>query len=169
MPESFEAYRRRVRGYLANRDPLQVLRCTPTELEQLVADLPRTAAARRPKPEKWSVLEIVAHMFDAELAFGWRIRSVVAEPGTALPWFDQDKWADRLQYISRHLGVELRQFRALREANLVVIESVPQSVWPDYYGVHEVRGRQTLADFVEMEAAHDLNHLRQIGERVEQD
>ncbi len=67
MPESDEAYRSRVRGYLVDRDPLQVLRCTPTELEQLLADLPRTAVSRRPRPEKWSPLEIVAHMFDAEL------------------------------------------------------------------------------------------------------
>ncbi len=65
----------------------------------------------------------------------------------------------------------LRRSRAsaIYNLNLGVIESVPQSVWPDYYGVHEVRGRQTLVDFVEMEAAHDLNHLRQITEVVEQD
>jgi len=30
------------------------------------------------------------------------------------------------------------------------------------YGAHEVRGRQTVAQFVALEAAHDLNHLRQI-------
>jgi predicted metal-dependent hydrolase len=30
------------------------------------------------------------------------------------------------------------------------------------YGVHEVRGRQTVEEFVRLEAAHDLNHLRQI-------
>ena len=166
MPESFEAYRSRVRGYLGDRDPLQVLRRTPTDLEQVVAGLPETAAARRPKPQKWSVLEIVAHMFDAELAFGWRIRSVVTDPGAPLPWFDQDKWAESLQYNSRHLSAELHQFRALREANLVVIESVPRSAWPDHYGIHKLRGRQTLADFVEMEAAHDLNHLRQISGMV---
>ena len=31
------------------------------------------------------------------------------------------------------------------------------------YGVHEVRGRQTVEEFVRLEAAHDLNHLRQIN------
>lgn len=34
--------------------------------------------------------------------------------------------------------------------------------WTASYGVHAVRGRQTVAEFVTLEAAHDLNHLRQI-------
>ena len=30
---------------------------------------------RRPAPEKWSIAEIVAHLADAELAMGWRLRT----------------------------------------------------------------------------------------------
>jgi hypothetical protein len=37
----------------------------------------------------------------------------------------------------------------------------------EYYGVHEVRGRQTVEEFVRLEAAHDLNHLRQIDRILE--
>ncbi len=53
-------------------------------------------------------------------------------------------------------------FRALRESNLRLLESVPRVRWGECYGVHEVRGRQTVEEFVRLEAAHDLNHLRQI-------
>ena len=55
-----------------------------------------------------------------------------------------------------------RVFRALRESNLRLLESVPRARWVECYGVHEVRGRQTVEEFVRLEAAHDLNHLRQI-------
>jgi hypothetical protein len=59
--------------------------------------------------------------------------------------------------------------RALRESNLRLLQSVPRARWVECYGVHEVRGRQTVEEFVRLEAAHDLNHLRQIdrilGER----
>ena len=34
--------------------------------------------------------------------------------------------------------------------------------WRKGYGVRELRGRQTFEEFVRLEAAHDLNHLRQI-------
>ena len=53
-------------------------------------------------------------------------------------------------------------FRALRESNLRLLESVPRARWVECYGVHEVRGRQTVEEFIRLEAAHDLNHLRQI-------
>jgi hypothetical protein len=44
------------------------------------------------------------------------------------------------------------------------LESVPRARWVECYGVHEVRGRQTVEEFVRLEAAHDLNHLRQIDQ-----
>jgi hypothetical protein len=53
-------------------------------------------------------------------------------------------------------------FRALRESNLRLLESVPPERWVECYGVHEVRGWQTVEEFVRLEAALDLNHLRQI-------
>jgi DinB superfamily len=40
---------------------------------------------RRPAPEKWSIAEIVAHLADAELAMGWRLRNMLATPGVAFP------------------------------------------------------------------------------------
>jgi hypothetical protein len=45
---------------------------------------------------------------------------------------------------------------------LRLLESVLPVWWVECYGVHEVRGRQTVEEFVRLEAAHDLNHLRQI-------
>jgi predicted metal-dependent hydrolase len=37
------------------------------------------------------------------------------------------------------------------------------------HGVHDKRGRQTVAEFIRMEAAHDLNHVRQIVRIMEQE
>ena len=39
---------------------------------------------RRPAPEKWSIAEIIAHLADAELAMGWRLRNMLAESGRGL-------------------------------------------------------------------------------------
>jgi hypothetical protein len=43
------------------------------------------------------------------------------------------------------------------------VGAVPCARWMECYGVHEVRGRQTVEEFIRLEAAHDLNHLRQIN------
>jgi hypothetical protein len=162
MPESFARYRARVLGYLGSRDPIRVQRATPAALERRLGGVSRPTLDRRPAPDKWSIAEIVAHLADAELAMGWRLRAMLATPGVQLTWWDQDRWAERLSYDSRHTREAAALFRTLRESNLRLLASVPRAWWDECYGVHELRGRQTVTQFVRLEAAHDLNHLRQI-------
>ena len=90
------------------------------------------------------------------------LHAVLANPGVALTWWDQAAWAERLGYAQQDASLSAGLFRALRESNLRLLESVPRPWWVECYGVHEVRGRQTVEEFVRLEAAHDLNHLRQI-------
>jgi len=162
MAETFEAYRTRVLSYLGDEDPLAVQQATPSQLDRRLRHVAPEELVRRPAPEKWSIAEIVAHLADAELAMGWRLRNMLANPGVALTWWDQSVWAERLCYAQQDAGLSAGVFRALRESNLRLLESVPRARWVECYGVHEVRGRQTVEEFVRLEAAHDLNHLRQI-------
>lgn len=162
MAETFAQYQARVLGYLGERDPLRVQRAAPAALERRLRGLSGALLTRRPAPMKWSIIEIVALMADAELAMGWRLRSMLATPGVALTWWDQDLWAERLGYAFGSAQEYAALFRALRRGNLRLLQSVPRERWDECYGVHEVRGRQSVAEFVSMEAAHDLAHLRQI-------
>ena len=162
MPESFPEYQARVLGYLGSRDPVRVQRATPATLERRLRGVSRFKLIRRPSPTKWSVAEIVGHMADAELAMGFRLRGMLATPGVALSWWDQDKWANRLRYTARSTRESIALFRALRMSNLQLIAAVPRSWWDKCYGVHKLRGRQTVRQFIAMEAGHDLNHMLQI-------
>jgi hypothetical protein len=162
MAETFEAYRTRVLSYLGDEEPIGVQRATPSQLDRRLRDVAPGELIRRPAPEKWSIAEIVAHLADAELAMGWRLRNMLANPGVALTWWDQAAWAERLGYAQQDASLSAGLFRALRESNLRLLASVPRERWVECYGVHEVRGRQTVEEFVRLEAGHDLNHLRQI-------
>ena len=162
MAESFEEYRQRILGDLGSRDPMRVLVATPRRLARLVEGQSRQVLARRPAPGKWSVREIVAHLVDAELAFSWRLRSITVSPGVALPWWDEQLWSEVLGYSRIPTRVSLSAFAAGRAANIHLLRRLPPPLMARANGVHPKRGRQTLHDFVVMEAAHDLNHLRQI-------
>jgi hypothetical protein len=162
MTESFPEYRTRVLGYLGSRDPVGVLRVTPRQLARLLAGASRVLLTTRPAPGKWSVLEIVAHLADAELALSWRLRNAIAAPGVALAWWDESVWAERLGYQTIPWRTSLGRFRALRLVNLALLRSLPLAAWDESYGTHAKRGRQSVREFVTLEAAHDLNHLRQI-------
>lgn len=162
MTETFEEYRERVLGYLGQRDPLRVLRATPRRLERLVSGMSRKDLLMRPALDKWSTVEILAHLADAELAFAWRIRTMVATSGVALAWWDEQVWSEKCAYGRSDSSMSLQLFRALRENTLALLKRLAPKTWQQAFGVHEKRGRQTVSDFLQMEAAHDLNHILQI-------
>jgi hypothetical protein len=151
-----------VLGYLGRRDPMRVLATTPSRLARLVEGRRRSALSRRPAPGKWSTVEIVAHLVDAEIAFGWRIRSMIASPGVSLAWWDEHLWAEKCAYAQIPVLESLATFRALRSSNLALLRRVPSEAQASAYGTHDKRGRQSVREFVVMEAAHDLNHLLQV-------
>ena len=64
-------------------------------------------------PGKWSAAEIVCHLADCELVFGFRLRQTLAEDGPTIQPFDQDKWA--ASYSGIPADEALAAFTALTE------------------------------------------------------
>ena len=164
MQETAQQYIQRMLGHLDGKDPLRVQRETPKKLQQLIKPLSKQQLSRRPEPGKWSIAEIVAHLADTELVGGWRMRLILGSNGVSIQPFDQDVWADTLGYSRRDPKVSLETFRVLREANLAMLKSLPKNLWENY-GMHQERGKESIAHIVRMFAGHDLNHLAQV-ERI---
>src|SRR5207237_10667684 len=76
---------------------------------------------------------------------------------------DQDVWSNIFDYDYSDPRESLESFRTLRTANLALLKRVPKELWNNY-GMHQERGKETVAHMVQMIAGHDLNHLRQIEE-----
>ncbi|HXM22792.1 MAG TPA: DinB family protein [Terriglobales bacterium] len=161
MQETPQQYMQRILGYIDGKDPLRVQRETPKKLQKLVKPLGKKQLTRRPEPGKWSIAEILAHLADTELVGGWRMRLILGSNGVPIQAFDQDVWADTLGYSRRDPKVSLETFRVLREANLAMLKSLPKNLWENY-GMHQERGKETIAHIVRMFAGHDLNHLGQV-------
>ena len=161
MQETAQQYIQRILGHVEGKDPLRVQRETPKKLQTLIKPLSKQQLMRRPEPGKWSIAEIVAHLADTELVGGWRMRLILGSNGVSVQPFDQDVWAETLGYSRRDPKVSLETFRVLREANLAMLKSLPKNLWENY-GMHQERGKETIAHIVRMFAGHDLNHLAQI-------
>jgi len=143
---------------------LSVQAATAKKLERAIKGLPTSKLRRRPAPTKWSVSEIAAHLADAEVAIGWRMRLILGAPGTPIAAFDQDAWVTNLHYEKRDPRKSVEQFRVAREANLALLKSLKPEQWK-HYGMHAERGQETIEHIVRLIAGHDLNHLQQI-ERI---
>jgi len=161
MQETVQEYINRLLGYSQGKDPLRLQLATPKKLAGLIKGKNKKQLARKPAPDKWSVVEILAHLADAEVAISWRIRQILSTNAIAIQAYDQDRWAQTFSYAKRDPKVSLASFRSLREANLSLLKSVPRKLWENY-GVHQERGNESINHLVNMVAGHDLNHLQQI-------
>jgi hypothetical protein len=145
--------------FLDGRDPVDVISDTSLRLKDLAARLPQEQLAMRPPQGKWNSREIVAHLADCDLVFGFRLRQILAEDHPTLQPFDQDRWAER--YASFDFKSALALFLAVRHANLLLIESATEED-RKRPATHPERGGMTFWTVVETIAGHDVNHLQQL-------
>jgi hypothetical protein len=161
MPETAEQYRNRLYGHLEGSDPLALMAAAPKKLESLIKDVSAAKIRRRPAPGKWSIAEIVVHLADVELVAGYRIRLILGNPGGPIQAFDQDVWAEKMEYQKRDIRKSLEMYRALRQANLALLKSLTPAQWKQY-GMHSERGQESLETMIQMFAGHDINHREQV-------
>lgn len=140
---------------LGNAEPVEVLASTTQRLEALLSRFTREQVEERPAPGKWSVREIMAHLTDCEIAFGFRLRQGASGVEMIQP-FDQDDWARNYGGYSFSAG--MTAYRALRAWNVAFVGSLTE----DQRAIevtHPERGTMTVWTIVETMAGHDLHHL----------
>ncbi|MGH7657123.1 MAG: DinB family protein [Gemmatimonadales bacterium] len=156
-----EAYIPAVLGLLGDREPRAVLRETPLALAEAIRGLPETAYHAAEARGKWSIGEVLQHLADSELVWGYRLRMALAHDRPQLFGYDQDLWASRLHYADTDPQESLELFTILRHANLRVLDGASHDDM-DRVAVHKERGEESIRHMIRLYAGHDLVHLRQI-------
>jgi hypothetical protein len=164
MNETPVDYRERIFRTLGSSQPLDVLARTPVLLKEWMEqfDLEKWKQA---KEEVWSPAQILAHLAEGELVSSYRTRIVSRSTGSSIQGYDQNEWVEDSRYLIDNPRLALKLFITVREANLEYISSLPAEAF-ERYGIHSERGKETLMDLIRMYAGHDLNHLRQIEQRL---
>jgi hypothetical protein len=112
-------------------------------------------------PGKWSIRQIVAHLADTELVLATRIRFVIAEDNPTVIGFNQDAWAQNLDYARRKPKQSLETFRRLRAENHELLKGLAPAAF-DRTGIHNELGPFTLQGMVESYAQHTETHAQQM-------
>lgn len=146
-------------SYLGSLDPLVVLASTPARLGDLAKSMGRSRIDQPRAPGKWSPREILVHLADCELVFGFRYRQAIAEKDHTVQPFDQDRWAR--SYAVYGAEEALATFSVLRRWNLNLLRSLTSEQLAKSV-LHPERGKMTVQTVIETAAGHDINHLRQL-------
>lgn len=162
--EQAKAYTAAVLGLLEGHDPLAILRSTPSALAHAIDGLSAEQLSQPESEGKWSIRQVMQHLADSDLVWGYRLRMVLAHDRPQITGYDQDLWADRLGYADADSRQALDDFRVLRLANLRLLDRASAHDLKRV-GVHAERGEESIEHMIRLYAGHDLLHLRQL-ERI---
>jgi uncharacterized damage-inducible protein DinB len=134
----------------------------PENIAAAVKGVDGKALRYKPAPDKWCILEILAHLADAEVVFGHRIRQCLAETDSTICPMNQDAWAANLGYMDASAEESLAAFRAARAANVRLMRRLKEADLEKSAYHPERKRKVTVGEIIGYMQAHDPNHLGQI-------
>lgn len=117
----------------------------------------------RPEPGKWTMLEVLNHLYDEERDdFRQRIQMMFAMPGEPWPSFDPVGRVESQNYNERDVYDSLGAFEEERDASLIWLRSLENPDWSLVH-THKKLGDIRAGDLLAAWAAHDYMHIRQLA------
>jgi uncharacterized damage-inducible protein DinB len=139
----------------------------PSLIVAAVSGLDDATLRRKPAPNKWCILEILGHLADIEVLYGYRLRQMLADKEPVIAPIDQDDWARNLGYLEATPAELLDAYEAARRANLRLLRWLTLTDLEKGAFHPEHKRKVTVAELIGMMAIHDPNHAGQI-ERIKQ-
>lgn len=130
-------------------------------IESEVKGVSEDVLRRKPSPERWSIIEILAHLAVTEQVFLTRYALIANTDKPALVGVDNNELAAKLRYTERDLSDTLKEFKRLRADTLTLLRALPQKNW-QRAGIHQKRGEITIESLAKIHADHDSTHAGQI-------
>jgi hypothetical protein len=132
-------------------------------IDRFVKHIDITQACWRPSPEKWSMLEVICHLYDEErFDFRTRLDYTLHRGGEAWPPNDPEAWVAEHGYAEQDI-VEMRSlFHREREKSIAWLGGLEKPDWSAAYE-HPQFGRLTAGDLLASWLAHDYLHIRQLA------
>jgi hypothetical protein len=131
-------------------------------LTEALKKYPKEMWQWKPAPEKWSIHEVVIHIADSEANSFIRCRRFIAEPGSGVYGYDENKWATALHYQEQSIDEALELFRILRHSSYLRIKDLPDEVWHTATVQHSESGTMGFERWLEIYEEHIPVHLRQM-------
>jgi len=146
---------------LGDRDPVAYLEELPGAVRALVAGVDPELLIEPEAPDKWSVKDVLVHLLDSEVVYGYRMRFTLAQPEGPIAGYDQERWLRALRYREAQVDPALEALTALRHWNLTWIRTLSEDE-KARWGTHAERGVESVGHLIRLLAAHDMVHRKQI-------
>jgi hypothetical protein len=159
---------------LDNREPIGAMRNAAARVRAIAGEWRADQFARSYAPGKWDARQILIHLAQSEIAFGYRVRMALSTAGYVAQSFDQDRWmsleaghgasgesgrSGQAAVLSGHDALEA--FLGITAMDIALFASLSDAdrntalSHPDY-------GALTVDWIIHQTAGHQLHHLKQL-------
>jgi uncharacterized damage-inducible protein DinB len=135
---------------------------SPREIAAAVSGLSDKVLRFKPAANKWCVLEILAHLADVEIVYGYRLRQIMADNKPVIAPIQVDDWANHLGYMDSAPAELIAFYGIARHHNLRVLRRATPADYEKSAYHPEMQKEFTLAEIVQRMGGHGTNHLQQI-------
>jgi len=117
--------------------------------------------------EGWTPRQVIHHLADSEAQSYSRLRRLIAEPGSLIQGYDENKWAEssKLGYKSEDVQSSLEVFKAVRQASFELIKRLSEKDL-EIEGTHSESGAYSVGKWIKTYTNHPLDHANQIREQL---
>lgn len=131
-------------------------------IRALVENLHPAQVRWKPKPDQWSILEVINHLVDEErYDFKVRLDIILHHPEQEWPKIDPQGWVTSHQYNQAELDESIENFLLERQSSLEWLRSLN----PDLDAiVDHPLGSMRAGDMFAAWISHDWLHIRQLVE-----
>jgi carbonic anhydrase/acetyltransferase-like protein (isoleucine patch superfamily) len=140
----------------------------PDEVGALLESHGSDAFRRAPAPARWSALEVLGHLVDADRAvYLPRLERMLAADRIEEPDVDMRGWDTAHRYAAADPPAMLGAWRVQRAKLVSRLAPLGRADWARV-ALHSVRGWSPLGEMVRAWAEHDLEHRHQLARALEE-
>lgn len=143
-------------------DILNRLNASAEVIRALLSHIPIAQIHWKPSPDKWSILEVAAHLLDEEREdFRIRLDILLHHCDAPFPPIDPESWVTEREYAKRDLAATKQAFIEERQRSINWLRELENTAW-EHARNKPGGGKLAAGDILVSWEAHDLLHIHQL-------
>ncbi|HSI70076.1 MAG TPA: DinB family protein [Gillisia sp.] len=156
--EEYPPYYQKYIDQLPQEDLLNIINRQKEEMINFLDKLLEEDLAKTYAPGKWTVAQVLQHLFDTERIFQYRALRISRQDKTPLPGYDQDAYVPASFANQRNKKELLEEYRTIRDAGISLFKSFSSAMLKERG--HSSGGTLSVAAAGFIIAGHEKHHLK---------
>lgn len=137
----------------------------PARLREAIQGINAQELIAKPGPGAWSALELIIHLQDSDAIAIDRMKRVIAEDNPTLLGADESAYVQHLRCDAASLDDALTLIEVGRRQFVRILRSLDDAAF-NRFGTHNVMGRVTLMNLINIYTEHLEYHLNFLTQKL---